>query len=159
MRTSSYPYLASQTPFPGESGDKKVVEPKEDKIIMMVKTQGDAWSLLRPPFSLPPPCHCCLHSLMYSKSYNQPKQVQEKKANSRWALSIPAPNVFNIPHLRWARSSLWLLPGCSLGAHHPHCGGHAGESKPGSWMSNKSTTRESPAWPQLLALSHAPGDF
>ena len=32
MRTSSYPYLASQTPFPGESGDKKVVtlvEPKK----------------------------------------------------------------------------------------------------------------------------------
>ena len=80
MRTSSYPYLASQTPFPGESGDKKVVEPKKDRIIMMVKTQGDAWSLLRPPFSLPPPCHCCLHSLMYSNHHiTSPNKSKRRK--------------------------------------------------------------------------------
>ena len=31
--------------------------------------QGDAWSLLRPPFRLPSTGHCSLHSPMYSKSY------------------------------------------------------------------------------------------
>ena len=53
----------------------------------MVKTQGDAWSLLRPPFSLPPPRHCCLHSLMYSKSYNQPKSKSKRRKQILGGLS------------------------------------------------------------------------